>query len=333
MKRVPRMTEEARAESRTPPGTSARARLRLLCLPLAIGTAATATAAAAFASHGWPFELFAHFRWQLAAAGLVLLSLAYRRRRWPPTFVAALVFVLNAVELRTPQALSPSVACDGPTLRVVTVNVWFLNEDPARLLAWLEESPADVVVVQEVNSRWAQAFAQATREYPYRRIVARDDPYGLALLSRWPFERIDTFDFAHDGVPSLRADLRVEGRDVHVIGVHTHWPLLPGLHRARDASLADAARMAAAWPDSTVLLGDLNVSPYAPSFRRLLETSRLRDAFADQAWHPTWQVPVWPLSLPIDHVLVPRTACVTAARVGRSIGSDHRPVFVELRLP
>jgi endonuclease/exonuclease/phosphatase (EEP) superfamily protein YafD len=302
-------------------------------LTLGVGVAAAATAVAAFASRGWPFELFAHFRWQLAAVGVLLLWVAYRRRRWPHTFVAAVVLLLNAAALRAPHVgVPPTEACEGPTLRVATVNVWFANDDPARVLAWLHENPADVVVVQEVNARWAHALVRAKRDYPHRHIVARDDPYGLALLSRWPIDRIEPVDLARDGLPSLRANLRVENRDVQVIGLHTHWPLLPALHRARDATLAVAASMAAARPDSTVLLGDLNVSPYVPAFTHLLETSRLRDAFAEQGWRPTWQVWVWPLSLPIDHVLVPRTACVSSARVGTAIGSDHRPVFVEFRL-
>jgi endonuclease/exonuclease/phosphatase (EEP) superfamily protein YafD len=83
----------------------------------------------------------------------------------------------------------------------------------------------------------------------------------------------------------------------------------------------------------TVLSGDLNLTPYAPEFARMVEASGLRDSLDDVAWRPTWQAGFWPLALPIDHVLVPRDACVVARQIGPDMGSDHRPLAVTLRLP
>ena len=86
-------------------------------------------------------------------------------------------------------------------------------------------------------------------------------------------------------------------------------------------------------PEATILLGDLNLTPYAPAFARLVAESGLRDAFAGEAWRPTWQAGFWPLALPIDHVLVPRRGCITGHEIGPDVGSDHRPLQVTLRLP
>jgi endonuclease/exonuclease/phosphatase (EEP) superfamily protein YafD len=82
-----------------------------------------------------------------------------------------------------------------------------------------------------------------------------------------------------------------------------------------------------------VLAGDLNLTPYAPAYARLVDESRLRDSLEDVAWRPTWQAGFWPLALPLDHVLVPRNACVDAHEIGPDVGSDHRPLAVTLRLP
>jgi len=59
----------------------------------------------------------------------------------------------------------------------------------------------------------------------------------------------------------------------------------------------------------------------------------LADAFAQRAWRPTWRVSSWLLALPIDHVLVPPSTCVTRAEIGSATGSDHRPVRVTIRWP
>jgi endonuclease/exonuclease/phosphatase family metal-dependent hydrolase len=102
---------------------------------------------------------------------------------------------------------------------------------------------------------------------------------------------------------------------------------------ARDRALRQAAALAMTRPDATVLLGDLNLTPYAPAFARLVAESGLRDALDGVAWRPTWQAGFWPLALPIDHVLVPRGACVVGHEIGPDVGSDHRPLRVTLQLP
>ena len=160
-------------------------------------------------------------------------------------------------------------------------------------------------MLQELTPAWVAALAPLGSQYPHRHLHPREDPYGIGVLSRLALERVDALDLAGDGLPSLVAVVDARGRRVQVIGLHTAWPVLRPLQ-------------------------DLNLTPYAPAFARLLRESGLRDALATRAWRPTWQAGLWPLALPIDHVLVPADACVLDARVGPELGSDHRPVTVRL---
>ncbi|HET7204684.1 MAG TPA: endonuclease/exonuclease/phosphatase family protein [Steroidobacteraceae bacterium] len=309
-----------------------RATLRRLA-GVALPGLLAATLAAALAPLGWPFELFAHFRWQLGAATLLLLPVVLPlRRRWM-TAAAALAIVLQLAPLAWPRLDEPRFArgCTGPEFRIASVNLWLRNDDPARVLAWLEHNPVDVVVLQEVTPAWRQALAATTSSYPHRTLQPRSDPYGIGVLSRWPISQVESVDFANDGLPSLVATLEVAGRRVQVIALHTHWPVLKHLQLARDQGLRLAAERARDATMPTVLAGDLNLTPYAPAFSRLEHDSRLRDAFVGRLWRPTWQAGFWPLALPIDHVLLPEGVCVVDARIGPAIGSDHRPVAVTLQ--
>ena len=302
-----------------------------------IGTAA-ASLAALLAPLGWPFELFAHFRWQvgIAALALLLASLVLRR---PWMMVVACVTVLlqwlpgALMSGRASAHEPPASKCVDDPLRVVTANAWFANADHAALVAWLSRSDADIIALQEITPQWALALETLARTYPFSKVIPREDPYGIALLSRWPIDAVQSMDFAGDGLPALVANLDVHGRKLQVIALHTRWPVLPGLQVARDRALQQAAALALAQPEATILLGDLNLTPYAPAFARLVAESGLRDAFAGEAWRPTWQAGFWPLALPIDHVLVPRRGCVTGYEIGPDVGSDHRPLQVTLRLP
>jgi endonuclease/exonuclease/phosphatase (EEP) superfamily protein YafD len=303
-----------------------------------VGVAA-ASLAALLAPIGWPFELFAHFRWQVgAAAAALLVASLVLRRPWMMVITFAALAAQGVPAMlpgRTASAHAVAPACDGTALRVVSANVLFRNEEHAPLVEYLARSYADVIALQEVTPEWEAALAPLYERYPYRLVLTRTDPYGMALLSRWPLGRdAGKVDFAGDGLPSLTATITLpDEHEVRVIAMHTHWPVTIGLQRQRDRSLHAVAQLAAADSIPTVLAGDLNLTPYAPAFARLLDESGLRDAQEDVAWRPTWQAGFWPLALPIDHVLVSRDACVVAHEIGPDVGSDHRPLAVTLRLP
>jgi len=301
-----------------------------------IGTAA-ASLAALLAPLGWPFELFAHFRWQVGVAALALLLASLVLRR-PWMMVLACVTVVmqwlpGILMSGRASAHEPTARpCSDDPLRVVTANAWFANSDHAALIAWLSRSDADIIALQEITPQWALALEPLARTYPYRKVIPREDPYGIALLSRWPIDDVQPVDFSGDGLPSLVANVDVHGRKLRVIVLHTRWPVTPELQVARDRGLQQAAALALTQPDATILLGDLNLTPYAPAFARLVSESGLQDALAGETWRPTWQAGFWPLALPIDHVLVPRRSCVTGHEIGADVGSDHRPLQVTLRL-
>ena len=300
---------------------------------LALGGLCVATSLALLAPLGWPFELFAHFRAQYAvAAALVAVVLVWRRRA-VAAGIAVLLVVWNALPVvQRALAESPSLACTGPAFTVATVNLQFSNRSQQTALAWLAEHPVDLIVVQELTGAWAQALA-GSDAHPHRFLLTREDPYGIGVLSRWPLESAGAIDLAGDGLPSIEGIVDIEGRRVRLLGLHTHWPVLPEVARMRDAALVGAAGIASASDLPVILLGDLNLTPDSPEFTRLLDESALRDVVSGRRWRPTWQAGFWPLALRIDHVLVSPQLCVEAVEVGPSIGSDHRPVIARLRLP
>jgi endonuclease/exonuclease/phosphatase (EEP) superfamily protein YafD len=291
-----------------------------------------ASAAAWLARVGWPFELFSHFRLQLAAAAALLApALWWLQRRRAAALAAGLAivhFALAAPDLWFP---APAPSCGGTPLVVVTANVEYTNHDRRRFLRWLAAHPADVVALQEVTSAWATDL-NALPGYPHRRILAREDAYGIAVLSRWPFEVVEPVDAAGDAAPSVEGIVRVGGQSISLLAMHTRWPITPRLWRSRDRSLLRAAAHARERALPTILAGDLNLTPDSPGFASLLGEARLVDVFAGRGWQPTWMTSFWPLALRIDHVLASPSLCIEQAVVGPDVGSDHRPVVVRLGL-
>ena len=318
---------------RTPPGTPPRIPWLARLLLLALVGLGLASLAGALAPIGWPFELFVHFRTQYGvAAAMLAAGLLLARRPAAAALAAVLAFAQFWSVVPRLQASETAARCDGDPFTVVIANLAFDNEDRQSLLAWIARHPADLILLQELTPGWATAF-QSLPDYPHRQQIARTDPYGIAVLSRWPLHELTARDFAGDGLPLLVGYVDAGHTRLHVAAVHTHWPLLPELMRKRNLVLDRLAAEVRAGSGPAIVAGDFNLTPHSPAYRRLLDQSGLRETLPAGAWRPTWHAGFWPLALRIDHVLVSPGVCVESAAVGPEFGSDHRPVRVRLRLP
>jgi endonuclease/exonuclease/phosphatase (EEP) superfamily protein YafD len=207
-----------------------------------------------------------------------------------------------------------------------------VNPLPDELLADVFAAGPDVVAFEEYTPRLAAAIEPYRAVYPYAVERPATHSFGEAVFSRLPLESVDEHDA---GAPALDVVVRVEGRPVRILVVHTLPPISgENLDRWRQELDWLAGYAAALDPDEAlVVAGDLNATPYHPSFRRLLRAGGLRDAHAEvgrplaTTW-PNGLLRVPPLQL--DHVLLrgPVRARAVAERTGP--GSDHRPVLADL---
>jgi endonuclease/exonuclease/phosphatase family metal-dependent hydrolase len=230
---------------------------------------------------------------------------------------------------RTADAGGVSIPARTAAFTVATVNLQYTNTRHAQFLAWLAGNPADLVVVQEVTEAWAGALS-GSQEHPHRFLLAREDPYGIGVLSRWPLESVRTIDLARDGLPSVEGIIEIGGQRIRFLGLHTHWPVLPELARLRDITLQQAAATSSSSDLPVILLGDLNLTPDSPAFTRLLE--------APGCVTP-WKAGASDLAGRLIARAAHRSRSRLAATVRRGwhhgsigIGSDHRPVTARIRL-
>lgn len=294
-----------------------------------------ATAAALFAQVWWVFDLCSHFPVQyfaaLLLAGLVLLT----AKRYKLASLCAAAAVVNLWTF-APQYLAPTAAADpgagapAMPLRAVTLNIMFYNDNARAVTRFLREQDPDVALITEVHRRWLVDLRDATRRYSHRIERPEERGLGIALYSRLPFERSEILHLADSPFPAVHAVIRVGARPLHVIGVHLSAPVDREAALARERELVALAERVRGIAAPVVVLGDMNISPWSPHFRRLLRTSGLRDSARGFGLQPSW--PSWfrPLLIPIDHVLHSAELRVRDRRIGPNVGSDHFGVAVDL---
>ncbi len=152
----------------------------------------------------------------------------------------------------------------------------------------------------------------------------------MAVFSRSPATfREETVE----GVPRIRAEVRVDGRRLTVFCVHVSPPI--GARRAgeRNRGMADLAAATAATDGPVLVCGDLNCTPWSPFFTDLLNRGGLTDPRAGGRTPTSWRVGNPLFALPIDHVLTGGGALLTELGAGPEIGSDHRPLCARVHLP
>jgi endonuclease/exonuclease/phosphatase (EEP) superfamily protein YafD len=269
----------------------------------------------------------------LPAYFIVVAALCFRARLL--AVVAGLVVVAHVVWVVSPvlRADSASAAASrAPHARIVSANLRFNNEDRALLLAEIEGFRADVIVLEEVTPAWWTAIERSglRASHPEVAKVIRDNPGGMAILSRHPLTDIEV-RYAN-AWPIITATIAIDGRRVHVAGVHPVAPISSFANNQRAQRVITAIARDLARP--RVVVGDFNASPYNRWHRQLLDLG-LRDAHevVGRPFATTWPNGRGLLPpLRLDYVFAERTIVPLDAREGRGQGSDHRPIVVDLAL-
>lgn len=281
----------------------------------------------------WLAELAAHWQWLYATVGgvaLCALLLLLLRRQW---WLGLPAVVLAGSFLWQPKTLprAPVLAADAAALSVATANLNLATTDFGPLQAWLASNEApDVVVLQEYTD-WAHAALASNPtlalRFPYRLAVPQPDPFGLAVLSRYPLVHSQALHPQDErNTLRLRATLLWSGQPVHLSALHPMPPLNAGFAQARDHALVQEAQHLSEQGGLGLLAGDLNTTPWARGLFAV-EAHLQRTHAAAPGWPNAWGV----LSvLPLDHVLASTGWRLVHSDIGPDLGSDHRPVVVRL---
>jgi endonuclease/exonuclease/phosphatase (EEP) superfamily protein YafD len=248
----------------------------------------------------------------------------------------------------------------GPTLRVVTFNVWGDNPRMAEVDTWIRESGADVVLLQEIPETYSEnGFASLLDIYPYQAVQPLAmRVWGNAILSRLPFTESENFDLEGDGTPShQRVTIDWDGTVVALYNIHLVMPIgdqphfstpidNPFLHLAlkyddtfRDAEITRLVKRLDQEKLPFVMGGDFNTSDQSVVYQQLADHGR--DSFREMGdnFGGSWPLPVngeFPAFIPpllrVDYIWHSDPFQAVEAGQGTPLGSDHLAVMATLSL-
>ena len=265
----------------------------------------------------------------LIATALLTVGLGRLRMKVPAGLSAlvSLLLVLAVWPQWFPKASAPDP--DAAIVRVYSANVFYLNNDTARIRRSIEAADADIVVLIELASDPALKIDQLLAGYPHRAASMRLDqtrgPSRSVIASRWPLTaRADP----PDGLHAVAATVRTPLGPVNVVGVHLTrpWPFQHSWGQISQTMALDTVVEDLDGP--VVVAGDFNSVSSARIGKQVRRDIGLRPAPGFPG--------TWPTDLPsafgitIDQVYASPDLAFVSRRLGQPTGSDHRPVVTEI---
>lgn len=306
-----------------------RTRLALLGADFLLAGAVLAAASPWLGRFSAKADLLAQFLIQGAlATALLLACLVLARRRWR----AALATLCLLVQIATLQWPMRAALAAEPGGRALFLNLWVDNQAPQRSLDFIRASGADVVVLAEVIGDWIPALDALADIYPHRVGCLRHPGCDVVLLSRVPVQASRAGRDRASGTPYVEARVRLGGREVTVAGTHLVRPINDGSlwHQLNQARYL-AARLGEV-EGPKLLLGDLNAVSWGRVVHEIDRLGGMRPVRGSIGGSWPAVLP-WPLRIPIDQAIASQDLAQAIRHVGPELGSDHRPITVDLPSP
>lgn len=299
------------------------------------------TALSALGTLYWVFELFSHFAplYALIALLCVVALALLGAWRWMLLALALALWhgipVAQALLLRAAPVAAATAAQSGGRFTIFHFNMGLHHEQPNRIVSYLQRraKEIDLVVILEATNDFNLALDDLKELYPYQVKHLEDTPFGIALASKHPIDFGAVAFIPSELFPHIEATIKLPGRaaPLPVYAIHAPPPLSADLAQARNAKLEHIARLAAQQSKAApIVVGDFNLTPWSPYFRRFAGTSGLYDARARRRFDHTWPVTFdnAHLGLAIDHTFAHPSLRLIKRSIGPDLGSDHLPVTV-----
>ncbi|MEI4470638.1 endonuclease/exonuclease/phosphatase family protein [Frigidibacter sp. MR17.24] len=256
---------------------------------------------------------------------------------WALALVVAAVAQGALVVIFTPlwrrQSHRPRHAVPEAQVTLLACNVKQSNRAYHRLIAAIRREDPDIVMGLEIDDDWAEALSALDDDYPHRVMNPQDNGYGMTLQSRLEIAEHELRELLLEGVPSIRARIRLRtGEDFRLYVVHPEPPVPYHDSEGRDAEIGLVGIEAAKDPLPVVVAGDLNDVAWSHTTRRFQRLSGLMDPRVGRGFFNTFDARYPFLRWPLDHMFHDARFRLVEMRRLEHVGSDHFPMLFRLQL-
>lgn len=280
--------------------------------------------------------LLAHFRFHLSWGLFFCLWSLWGMRRSLMWKLGLVSMLFNLLQVAPVYWVNPSerwqASQENETLKLVSFNLLWTNQQYEEVQHYLEQEQADVMVLLELTPVWAEMLDPLINQYPYRMVLPDPEYNGMALLSKYPLDSASWIWPGNSSSPVAYSEVNFNEQVIRIVGMHPLAPTRIHKQQRRDEQLEALGKLLADQSSPLVMVGDYNITTHHPALRHMQSRLNLQDSRQGIGRQPSWPVSLGIWGLPIDHCLVSPSVKVLRRELGPILGSDHRPLVVELAL-
>lgn len=276
------------------------------------------------------FDHFSAFRVQYCFLSLLLSVFQFYQKQWRLAILTGLLFLFNGWLAVPWLFINKTIAVEKADFKVYHANVLFKNLDYLPVTQQIIEEKPDVISINEATppliAHLKKTFAD---KYPYSFYLSAKNDTKVFVASRTPIRIDSAATFAVKGL--IRFTTEIHGKPLTVIACHAYNPLKQIDFLTRNQELRHIAALVKREGNPTLVIGDLNITPWSVIYQKFIAASQLINARQGFGLNPTW--PSWMplLRIPIDHCLINHSLETTGFETGKYNKSDHYPLIIHLR--
>lgn len=282
-----------------------------------------------FSEYHWLLDLSSHLYLQYLLIFILGLFVFLSLHKYILCALDAAGILLTVLQVHPAYISQTPLNHQDIQLRVITMNVNIYNPKPKKLARYLQNFEPDILVLQEAENPKLRRMLNEHFAIRYPETGTHEN----VLYSNFPFSDIRIM--RKNETTFLKATTEngnSDSKPFSLYAIHAASPTTPADFRNRNRQLNGFSKYLSRQDERQVVVGDFNTTPWSFHFKRFLQTAKLKDSRNGFGIQPTWPtyLPTSMLQIPIDHCLISPDFQVQNRVVGHGIGSDHRPVIVDL---
>ena len=296
----------------------------------------------------WGFDLACHFRVQYFWILMLSATLFTFWGKWVACILVTIFALINAIVFIPYLTIVKPIQVDSPKIRVLAINLDFKNSSHERTVSFINKSQPELLILEELSEGWEDGLRETLAKFPYFVRLRYSDVYSaekhivksfrgiwekhklsIGLFSKLPFESAKLGHLETYAMPYVMAQFKFNEKPFTLFGTHLMSPIGSVRSKVRNKQIDALIQQIQTINQPTVLLGDLNITPWSPFFKDLIQKTGLKETRKVLGIYPTWPVGYAPMQIPIDHGLASDGIIVHSFRLGPDIGSDHFPIILD----
>jgi len=225
------------------------------------------------------------------------------------------------------------------TLTILHANAGNSASKPQKMLSYLQNHPADIVLLQDITEGSLAALAPGLNAYEIAIANPLPNSHGSVMLVKTASKikvtktQIYTLD-KFSKRPLILASITFDNAKLQLMSTHITRPAIKAAKSGPNRELnglADWAILQNEAGISSILIGDFNSTPTSQQFRKFLAKSGY---VSSQNGYPLQQS--WPADVPllfrvaIDNAIHSPDLVTISQELGPDTGSDHLPLVLTL---